>query len=56
LNGDYQYKIIDLSGKNILEGKLYNNISIDLSTFTKGNYILKIYNEQDRFNKMISKK
>ena len=54
--GDYQYKIIDLSGKNILEGKLYNNISIDLSTFTKGNYILKIYNEQDRFNKMISKK
>ena len=46
IHKNVSYKIIDLSGKTLQEGKLTGN-SIDISKITKGNYLLSIYDNGD---------
>jgi uncharacterized Ntn-hydrolase superfamily protein len=52
---EYRYKILDLSGKILLQGNLSNEEILDLSKFTNGNYILELLRDQKYFSKIFSK-
>lgn len=42
--GQIRYVILDITGKQITEGKLTNVTNIKFNNFSRGNYILQIYN------------
>ena len=47
MSGDYDYKIVNLEGKIISEGKINTNQStIDVKEFATGKYILTIQNSE----------
>ncbi|MEA4937309.1 MAG: leucine-rich repeat domain-containing protein, partial [Paludibacter sp.] len=45
IGDNVQFSIIDLTGKQIVTGKLFNNKSIDISSLSEGIYFLKVKNE-----------
>lgn len=48
---DLQFTVLDLAGRQVLNGKLLNNNSIDVSTLSSGIYILKAGNFRGKFVK-----
>ncbi len=48
-DGIHEYKVYDLLGKNLLDGFLENNQSIDISNLKRGVYLLKIENTSSTF-------
>jgi len=53
-NTSFQAEILNTQGQVIVEKTLQNTQSIDVSTFAKGVYLVKIFNEEGLVTKKVT--